>query len=394
MKVEDFVASTDAKRPDNDGLSGYYYFELLKEYLGGNLDRVFTDEVVYPRQFDVHLPGDGRRGCNFHCLHCQGRYFQQTLDTAWIPRMFSLVRQLDGRIPFIVVGGQYTEPTLSPDLMPLMRLTKETGSCFGCHSNGSKLVELEQKQGLMTEYVELSNSPQDYFSCSLDAGFAKSHMISKRLDRDHFSTIIDGLRMFADIRGDKPFPKLRVVYLFNKWNSSPKEVENIVKLAKEIGVDSLRFSIPYDNYNRDFDKVREYKKKVEVPMRIPYYNLVKPYLSENATDKPFIFWIAPEAQDIDQMNYKQCLFGYFQITLGADGYVYRCSSCAAPSMAFNRLGKVTDDMDKFMYQVKLNQSPKWNPAVCFLNNGRCNRCAVEINNAWRDQYGPDAKTSV
>jgi len=180
----------------------------------------------------------------------------------------------------------------------------------------------------------------------------------------------------------------------NKWNSSPRELATIVDIAHEIGVDSLRLSIPYDNYGRDFDTVRKYKAAVEVPLRIPYYELVELYLSESADEKPFVFWISPEAQDVDQMRYKQCLFGYFQITLGADGYTYRCSSAASPTMKFNRLGKVTDDLEKFKEQVWRNQSPKWDPAICVANNCRCNRCAVEINNAWRDVYSPEARKAV
>ena len=50
MQVEEFTTGSD--RPTN-----YYYFELLKDFLGGDLSRVFTDETVLPRQLDVHLPG-------------------------------------------------------------------------------------------------------------------------------------------------------------------------------------------------------------------------------------------------------------------------------------------------------------------------------------------------
>jgi len=379
MQVEKFI--TDSDRPTN-----YYYFELLKDYLGGDLSCIFTDKLVYPRQLDIHLPGDGKRGCNFHCLHCQGRYYDQVVDDSWVPLAFSLVKKLNGVIPFIVVGGQYTEPLLSPDLMPLMRLTKKYGSYFGTHTNGSLLMERQGNEGLISEYCELATSPQDYLSCSLDAGFPESHMKSKRLKKNWFDSIIEGMALAAKLRGNKDYPTLRIVYLMNEWNSSPEEIANIVRLSKEIGVDSLRFSIPYDNYNKPFDEVRKYKAAVEVPLRVPKYELIKPYLSKDNNEKPFIFWITPEAQDVDQMRYEYCLFGYFQITFGADGYVYRCSSAASPSMAFNRLGKITDDLDKFRDMVRRNQSPDWKPETCVKNNCRCNRCAVEINNAWRDVY--------
>lgn len=382
MRVEDFT--TDSDRPTN-----YYYFEILRDYLGGNLDKVFTGEFVWPRQIDLHLPGDGKRGCNFHCLHCQGRYYDQTLSTEWVPKAFRLVEKLEGRMPFVVVGGQYTEPLLSPDLMPAMRLAKRTGCFFGTHTNGSLLLQLEKDQGFLSEYCELATSQQDYLSCSLDAGLPESHMKSKRLQKNWFDGIIAGLARIAEIRGDKKFPTLRIVYLMNEWNTSPEEIANIVSVAKQIGVDSLRFSIPYDNYNHDFDTVRKYKADVEVPLNVPYYELVEPYLSESSDVKPFIFWITPEAQDVDQMNYKQCLFGYFQITLGADGYVYRCSSAASPTLDYNRLGETTDDLERFKTMIMQNQSPYWDPQICFNRSGRCNRCAVEINNAWRDIYSKE-----
>ena len=51
----------------------------------------------------------------------------------------------------------------------------------------------------------------------------------------------------------------------NKANSSPKEIAGIVKIMQDIGVDS-RFSVPYDQYGKDFKTVKVYRNKFEIPL--------------------------------------------------------------------------------------------------------------------------------
>lgn len=366
---------------------GYQYWERLQHHLGGDTRKIFDGQLVYPRQLEIHLPGDGKKMiCNFNCWWCQGRELEQPIGH-WEEEGLKLLHNLKGAVPLHVYGGVYTEPMLNDHMLEYLRTTKKYGNEFGIHTNGSQLIRREQEEGFLTEMIRIANGSNDYLSISLDAGFAETHTRTKRLDKNWFDIIMAGLRTAAKIRGGKKYPALRIVYLLSEQNSSLEEIANIISIGKELRLDSIRFSIPYDLYGRDFNRVRAYKQRVEMVKEPLYYKLIKSYLNVQSSDsKPFIFWIPPKYQDVDEMNYQQCVYSYFQITLAADGWVYKCSSTASPSFEFCRLGEITSDLDRFNGMVLQNHNPRWSPPICFNHGARCNRMAIELNNTWRDNY--------
>jgi len=353
----------------------YQYDKQIKMHLGGNLDKMFDGSFVYPRQLEVHLPGDGVRPCNFNCAHCQGRKLKQPLGD-WEEAGVRLLEKLEGAIPYQIYGGAYTEPLISPFISDYISMTKKYENNFGIHTNGSHLSKI------MPLVIDLATDPNDYISISLDGGDEESHARVKR-SPGYFNKIIDNIRELVLLRGDNDFPSIRIVYLMNRFNTDPATIANIVRLAREIKVDSLRFSIPYDLYGKDFDAVRRYKKIIEHAHEDVYFALVKPHLQESS---PAIFWVSPFHQDVDRLKYAQCIYSYYQITIGADGWIYRCSSTASPSFYFCRLGEVTDDIEEFRDQVMKNHNPKWTPITCFKHGARCNRIAIELNDMWEKRH--------
>ena len=365
--------------------SSYKYFKMMTDHLGGNCDKIFNGELVYPRQLEIHLPADHKKSCNFNCCHCQGKLLKQPVVPFELEAL-ELLNKIKGEIPYFIYGGAYSEPMLNPYMMTFLNTNKKFGSYFGIHTNGSMLKTLEETQGWITELCRIAIDEKDYLSVSLDAGTAESHMKSKNLTKNWFDDVLEGLRMAVKIRGNSNFPAIRVCYLLNEFNSSEEEIKEIVEIMKEIKVDSLRFSIPYELYGKDFDKVREYKNNVEIKKNKEYEKILEPLMSKDQNERPFVFYIPPEFQDVDKMNFKQCIYSYYQITLGADGYVYKCSSTATPTFAMNRLGKITSDLEEFKKMILANQSSKFCPAGCFKVGARCNRMAIEINNRWKEMY--------
>ena len=363
--------------------SGYQYLKILRDYLGGNLNKIFNGKLVYPRQIEIHLPADHKKPCNFHCYYCQGRLLKQPLGPFEADAL-EVIDKLKGKVPYFIYGGAYSEPTLNPYMMAFLNMTKKHNSYFGIHTNGSNLKILEETQGWLTELCRIATDKQDYLSVSLDAGTPESHMKIKNLDKDYFSEIIEAIKMAVKIRGNSKAPSIRVCYLLSKLNSSKKEIERIINIMKKIKVDSLRFSIPYDLYGKDFDKVRLYKKEVEVKQNKKYEKMLKPLMSKSFKAKPYIFYLPPSYQDVDKMNFRQCIYGYYQITIGADGYVYKCSSVATPTFKMLRLGKLTNDLKEFKKMILMNQNPNFNASTCFKVGARCNRMALEINNKWKE----------
>ncbi len=362
-------------------LENYQYLKIFRDHLGNDLNKVFNGEPILPRQLEVHLPSDRKTACNFNCFYCQGGRVARALGS-WEEKGLTLMEKLQGRIPYYIYGGAYTEPLMNEFFPDYIKMTKKFNNHFGIHTNGSLFMALEEKNGFCSLLINEANSSCDYVSTSLDAGTVESHKFTKKVKEDWFSKILEGLRILTKLRGRKKYPSIRVCYLMNKANSSPKEIAGIVKIMQDIGVDSLRFSVPYDQYGKDFKTVKVYRNKFEIPFGLKYHEVVKPYLSKDPLEKPYVFWHPPGYQDVEKMTFKQCVYTYYQITYAADGYVYKCSSTASPSFGKNRLGKTTGDLDEFMAMVLANHNPDWDANTCFCSGARCNRIALEINEAW------------
>lgn len=363
--------------------SSYQYIDILRNHLG-DIRRVFNGEVIYPRQLEIHLPGDHKTPCNFSCIHCQGKFSEKTLS-AFEQKALRLMEQLNGRIPYMIFGGVYTEPLLNSYFLDFLEMTKKQSSSFGIHTNGSLMEKLENESSFLTKLVKIATE-KDYFSLSLDAGRAESHSKTKNLSENYFDRIIRGLEILSSLRGESKKPRLQICYLLNKFNSSEEEIDTIVEIARKNKIDSLRFSIPYDHYGKPFEQVEKYRKEYESKADKKFSPLLKKHISKDPEEKPFIFYFPPDYQDVCKMNFRQCIYGYYQITIGSDGFVYRCSCTAAPLFKFNRLGEIPDNLSDFEKMLKVNQDPFFNASSCFKRTARCNRMALEINDSWREFY--------
>lgn len=364
----------------------YRYYELLKNHLGKNINKIFNGQFLYPRQLEIHLPGNHIKHCQFSCRHCQGIYYIKEVNP-WETTALELIENLKGSIPFHIYGGAYSEPLMNPYLMSFLAFTKKYNNHFGIHTNGAWLCRLEEQQGFLTELNRLSTDDVDYLSVSLDAGLPSSWANVKNTNKKHlFNEIINALRKSVDIRNKSGRGhSIRVCYLITEHSGSEQDFENIISLLSEIGVDSIRFAIPYANYLQDFSAVRRYKKNVEIPNKKKYKKMLDCYLSKSRDEKPYIFFVDPEDTDIEKYNFRKCIYTYYQITLGADGNFYRCSAIASPSMKVASFGRITSDLDVFHDVLQRSQSKDWDCNICFRSGCRCNRMGVEINRAYFDQ---------
>lgn len=358
----------------------YRYTDSLKEHLGGDFSRIFNGELIYPRQIEIHLPSNHLKSCAFHCGHCAGKLFEKSLGN-WEMQGIELLQALKGKIPYHMYGGAYTEPIMNPYLMTYLNLTKKYNNHFGIHTSGCNFLVLEKELGFLTELNRISTDRIDYISISLDAGTPESWAKTKGSnDSSIFHNIIEAMRLSVEIRNETgKGHSVRFCYLISPFSDTIHDFENITSIIKEIGADSLRFSIPFASYNQPFEKVREYKHNREIPMNDIYQERLKPYLSKSRDEKPYIFYTGYEFTDIDRFTFKKCPYPYFQITCGADGNVYKCSTTASPSMPFSQLGKMTGDLDEFNKLILKNQNPNWDTNICFSHGGRCNRMGLEIN---------------
>jgi len=364
----------------------YHYWDQLMQHLGGDT-KIFDahgGEFVYPRQFEIHLPGNHKIPCMLHCPHCAGKLFDKSLGT-WEMTGLELLDKLKGAIPYHIYGGAYTEPILNPYFMTFLNMTKKYGNHFGIHTNGVYLKQLENMQGWLTELNRISSDSVDYLSVSLDAGFPWSWAKTKGTKhQEWYNDVIEGIRMAVNIRRRVGLGHaIRLCYLISPHSGTDENFGAIVQTARDIGVDSLRFSIPFACYNQEFDEVRKYKAGVEQPLGDLYEQMLSPYLSTDKGERPYIFYTGPEFTDIDKFTFNRCLYGYYQITFGADGYIYRCSTTATPTAKQCRLGKITSNVNTFEQAIIRNHDRNWDcQKHCFANGVRCNRMGLEINTAY------------
>lgn len=363
----------------------YLYWNQLQEHLT-NVNGVIKDtDMVYPRQFEIHLPGNHLQPCNLNCPYCAGSLFDKSMGT-WEMEGLELLDKLQGAIQYHIYGGAYSEPLLNPYFMSYLAMTKKHGNHFGIHTNGTYLSELEEHYGWLSELNRLATDKIDYLSISLDAGERISWAKTKGTRNIwQYDMILQGVKKAVDIRNEKGNGHaIRLCYLISKHSDNDENIRAIYDFVKDVGVDSLRFSIPFANYNQTFDKVRRYKESREIPSDLDYKHRLQPYLSQSMDEKPYIFYTGPEYTDIDKFNFHECVYSYYQITHGADGYVYRCSTTATPTMKFCRLGKVTSDLDEFLAMIKKSQLGEWDAETCFKHGARCNRMGLEINCAYME----------
>lgn len=360
-------------------LPEYHYWSQLQSYLKSINASIRNGSMVYPRQMEIHLSGNHIKPCNLHCQHCAGKFFTKDLGT-WELDGLEILNKLEGKIPYHIYGGAYTEPLLNPYFMTYLATTKKYDNHFGIHTNGTLLYQMEQNFKWLTELNRISTDNVDYLSISLDAGERESWAKEKVTNHKHYyDEILEAIELACEIRNEnKNGHAIRVCYLISSHTDSEDNIRKIVEFARKTKFDSLRFSIPFASYNQDFDKVRDYKAIRELPANHEYIKLLQPYLSTSMNEKPYIFYTSPEFTDIDKFTFKDCVYPYYQITLGADGYVYRCSTTATPTMKFCRLGKITNRLDDFKRMIKINQM-EWDTSRCFKNGARCNRMGLEIN---------------
>jgi wyosine [tRNA(Phe)-imidazoG37] synthetase (radical SAM superfamily) len=352
--------------------------------------RPFDGALVLPRQLEIHLSNEAGKRCNVNCVHCQGQNLVQAISPFY-DKIASLIAQLKGAIPLFVLSGAYTEPALNARLIDLLELIKSTSASFGLHTNGTLLGALEKKNGFLTRLHAAASSPEDYLTIAIDACSPESFALTKRAPAGYYDATIAALSTLHTIKQQTPKTtfKTRITYLLNDWNSAPSELEKFVALMKSVEVDSVRFAVPYAPYGTSLEGCLEHKEQVEEPFYEKYAPAIAPLLTKDDDAKTQVFIMPPEKQDVENIGFSHCYYGYYMINLGADGYFYRCSAVAHPGFPGHRLGPVTDDLGEFYAMILKNQQAGFDPQKhCLPFGARCNRASIEINQEFEARFFP------
>jgi organic radical activating enzyme len=372
---------------------GDHYADLLIKHMGGV--RPFNGHVVLPRAVEFHLSNDTGKGCNLNCVHCQGQRMRSArvnVDQAII----EFIKALNGLIPLFIISGNFTEPTLNKNLLFILETIKQFRGHFGLHTNGTLLYDLETNEKFLTKIYKISD-PADYISIAIDAGtpstFARTKGIKRSIGFHYWKRFMLALRELQKLREVSPGDRQRhlrvhITYLLNRMNSSEAELQNFTAAMQIMGVDTLRFSVPYPPFGTSIEDCLEYQQRYADPFYARVAPRLKRLLSTDPAEKTRVFALSPETQDVGHLTFHRCYHPYFMLAVGADGYFYPCSAVAGKRFEFLRLGEMVDNIDAFQRLVIDIQGLEFDPQqICFPHGARCTRAGMEINEAFDKMYG-------
>ncbi|MBL7086735.1 MAG: radical SAM protein [Candidatus Cloacimonetes bacterium] len=287
--------------------------------------------------------------CNARCIMCD-RWKNKTKELP-TEKWKDIISQLkiSGVRALTFLGG---EAFLRDDLFELIQYAKEENLSTTLITNGL----------LLTYHVDdIISSEVDSVIVSLDSTNEKQHDKIRKCP-GNFRKLMEGLKMLLSKRDKKPY----IYFSFTINNKNVKEVERVLKLAKDINVDGVNFGMVHDYSNNlpieianvdlkklqeQINKMKEYKELLTYP--VEFYQKFKLF---NKNSK--------------ELHKKlRCSSGYFFTRITPDGKILLCNS-----NSLQPIGDLKKDAFKSIWNSKSSISMRekiknCSNSTCWL---RCN----------------------
>lgn len=184
------------------------------------------ERVPLPTKLQVEVTA----ACNLRCKMCLVRY-RPPVDRVSGSMSLDLFRALLDDLPTVtdVTLQGLGEPLLAPDLLAMVELAKSRSLTVGFNTNATLLTERRAR--------ELVRSGLDWICVSLDgatAGTYESIRDGARLDR-----VVRNLRTLLTVKREHASATPHVRLVFVAMRSNLAELGDVVRLAAEVGADSL-----------------------------------------------------------------------------------------------------------------------------------------------------------
>lgn len=174
--------------------------------------------------------------CNQDCLWCEYNYENTSRETKGIMPKENLFKLIDDLRSLGVQGVEFCgggEPTLHPNLAELVRDMKSRGTSVGLLTNGTKL-----KGELASALVDCAS----YVRVGFDGASAQmvDHVKRPRTPEARFDAVCANISAMLALRKERGTGvKISVKVVLDQNNVV--ETEDCVKLAVQLGVDSIQF---------------------------------------------------------------------------------------------------------------------------------------------------------
>jgi radical SAM protein with 4Fe4S-binding SPASM domain len=186
--------------------------------------------------FPVYLDIEPNNYCNFRCPHCQVTHWskpQVQLDR----RSFEQIVGQFPRLAGVKLQGM-GEPLLNREMLPMLQAGEARGVPMSFTSNGSVMTPaiIEALLGLRNTQI----------SFSIDG--ATAAVFERVRVGGTFSKVSENIRRLVALRGHERQPAVEVYTVVTRENVA--ELPDIVRLAKNLGVDAITFQLFVSNWGK------------------------------------------------------------------------------------------------------------------------------------------------
>jgi len=177
----------------------------------------------------VTLDVEPNNDCNFGCPHCQVTHWAKSRVHLG-PASFDRILDQFPRLAGVKLQGM-GEPLLNKELLPMLRAGEARGTPMSFVSNGSVMTPAiaQQLAGLRSTRITFS------IDGATAAVFERIRVGGK------FEKVCDNVRRIVRLRGKARQPAIEVWTVVTKDNVG--ELPDIVRLAKDLGVDAITFQL-------------------------------------------------------------------------------------------------------------------------------------------------------
>ena len=175
--------------------------------------------------------------CNFACDHCQVTHWKRELATRLNPERFRAILGQFPRLRHIKLQGM-GEPLLNKSLLDLLEEGERQGIAMQTVSNGSVYTDRIADRLLALRKATII--------FSIDGATAETFE-SIRVN-GKFQAVIDHISDLTRRRGDTPWPRIEINTVATAHNM--RELPDLVRLSKKLGVDSLTIRTQLEDFGK------------------------------------------------------------------------------------------------------------------------------------------------
>jgi radical SAM protein with 4Fe4S-binding SPASM domain len=286
----------------------YADLSKLSNVLRSELARVKGDIVLHSRPYIYTI--DTGNVCNLRCPLCPTGYRGLERNQA-LMRLRDFETIIDRIRPYAIeaILHNWGEPFLNPDILPMVRYARKNriGTTISSNLNlvnrGEKFLEEVVESGLDHLTVSIDGTTQDVYETYRKGG--------------HLEHVLENVRYLLRYRSKvrSSFPKVEWQFLVMKHNEH--QMDDARRMAREIGVDRLRFT----GAGLPFNELKNVSLASQWISELPDY---RGYAPEKMVERGYLY---------DE----SCFYLYRAMTVNPDGAVAPCCALYHSKFDFGNL---------------------------------------------------------